>query len=267
MAGGFKASAAFKTMSELKEKTYVDTLLDEEKTPTEVAGIIVKELWEKKIRKEDVKKISCKVVLDPANVPAVDPEFEREVKKKFGIKKEIERISKRQKTMIHLFNAQMEIASYTEYLLGEGSEKEDREEIKKNLEEAQKIALLITKKIMEDSAKDMRDLARSAAGLSKAKDPAETMVMEEEDKEDLKAKKEEKKEEDLHTIARNSGRGNPGRQFNQQRGQRYFEREANRIYGRGYRSFGNFAGASSSSVNRGRGGGRASRTSPDQERR
>jgi hypothetical protein len=73
--------------------------------------------------------------------------------------------------------------------------------VEARLLDAQKVALLMTKKIMEDSAKDMRDLARYAAGLPKAGEEKDVIVMTDGDKKDLKERKEEQEKREIQVVA------------------------------------------------------------------
>jgi ABC-type transporter Mla MlaB component len=116
----FEQKEAYRMMMELSEKTLVEILFERELSVVQFGAELMMGIWDKKIKAEDLWKILCKKLLNTDNVLALDMEFAKEVKKKPGIKKEIKHIDKRQKTMVHLFNIQMEIAAYMDYLRCKG---------------------------------------------------------------------------------------------------------------------------------------------------
>ena len=84
----FKDSEIYAKLLAMRERTYVDRILELDSTVFEIAGMIKEDLWEKKIKKTDLSKISVKRPLDTNDIPVLSTEFESEVKKKFRIKSE-----------------------------------------------------------------------------------------------------------------------------------------------------------------------------------
>jgi hypothetical protein len=198
----FEDSEEFASLLELSKPTFVDEIMMSESSALEAGKSIANSLWDKKIKQEDVAKISFKKPLDTKEIPGLDDEFERRLNRKdmIGKKKEVERIDKRLKSALHMYNAQLEIAAMTTYLAKDIS-MEERERITARLVEAQKAAFLVNKKLLEDLVKDKRLIAREAAGMRNAKEQVTRTATTEEDKKELKEKKEEAEKRDVHQIA------------------------------------------------------------------
>jgi hypothetical protein len=115
----FEDSKEFALLLELSKPTFVDEIMMSKSSALEAGKSIAKNLWDKKIRQEDVAKISFKKPLDMKDILGLDDEFERRLNRKdmIGKKKEVERINKRLKSALHIYNAQLEIAAMTMYLV------------------------------------------------------------------------------------------------------------------------------------------------------
>jgi hypothetical protein len=153
----FEDSEEFALLLELSKPTFVDEIMMSESSALEGGESIAKNLWDKKIKQEDVAKISFKKPLDTKEILGLDDECEKRLNQRdmIGKKKEVERINKRLKSALHIYNAQLEIVAMTTYLAKDISI-EEQERITTRLIEAQKAAFLVNKKLLEDLVKDKR---------------------------------------------------------------------------------------------------------------
>lgn len=252
----FEESEVFAELRAIRKPTFVDEVLESENA-LQAGKKTAEELWVNKISKADLPKLSYKNPLDTMDLPTLDAEFEKEIKKRPAVKKELDRIDKKMKTSLHLYNAQLEIAAYTKFLEGD-IPSEERKRVNALLTEAQKVAFLLNKKLLEDLTKDKRDLARFAGGLTKTKEMSTVMATTEEDKKELKEKKEDATKADIHRLAVSSSFGGRG-SISISAGNRnanYYGGQARGGYS--FRARGSGRGTN----DRGRGGGRASQSTP-----
>ncbi len=92
----FEDSKEFALLLELSKPAFVDEIMMSESSALEAGKSIAKNLWDKKIKQEDIAKISFKKPLDTKDIPGLDDEFKRRLNQKdmIGKKKEVERIDK-----------------------------------------------------------------------------------------------------------------------------------------------------------------------------
>lgn len=256
----FEDSEEFAELRAMKKRTFVDEVIEGEGNAFRAGKKVAERMFENQVKKADFPKMAYKEPMDTVDIPGLDVEFEKEIKKRPGMRKELDRIDKKMKTALHLYNAQLDIATYTAYLTRD-LPREERERVNGLLDSAQRVAFLLNKKLLEDLTKDKRELARLAGGLPRVKEAGLTTATTEEDKKELKEKKEEYGRADIHRLAISSsatGRGS----ITITAGNRHASYFGGQPRGGfSYRGRGSMSGGRTSQGSS-RGGGRASQNAP-----
>ena len=193
LAEFFSEQKEMEELASLSQETFVQAMMALENV-WEAAQSIADNRWTEKVG-ADWTKIKCKQPLSCADVPKVTGEFAIALESRTALKKEVEKIQNLQIIMNHLMNTQLQVAAMLKSL--QKAEAEDKDEIIERVGIMHTNLLLLTRKLMESSAKSVRKIARLAIGIKTTDGTVTTHAMLEEDKQALDTLKEMRKNQPL----------------------------------------------------------------------